>query len=44
VFWADDELPEKRCDGCALVGVGVGFELMFGERDDSPAAAGNGAE
>jgi hypothetical protein len=33
VFWADDEEPEKRCSGCAMVG--VGFEMMFGERYDS---------
>jgi hypothetical protein len=37
VFWADDEEPSRRCDACAMVG--VGFELMFGERYDSPAAA-----
>jgi hypothetical protein len=32
VFWADNEEPEKRCSGCAMVG--VGFEIMFGERYD----------
>jgi hypothetical protein len=36
VFWADDEDPEKRCDGCAMVG--AGFEVMFGERYDSSLA------
>ncbi len=33
VFWADDEEPDGRCDACAMVG--VGFELMFGDRYDS---------
>jgi hypothetical protein len=32
VFWADDESPDKRCDGCAMVG--LGFEMMFGDRYD----------
>jgi hypothetical protein len=32
VFWADDLDPDKRCDACAMIG--VGFELMFGERYD----------
>jgi len=42
VFWADDEDPTERCDACAMVG--VGFELMFGERYDSPAADGEKQE
>jgi len=33
LFWADDEDPAKRCDACAMAG--LGFELMFGERYDS---------
>lgn len=37
VFWSDDEEPENRCDACAMVG--VGFELMFGDRYDGPAAS-----
>jgi hypothetical protein len=46
LFWADDEDPAKRCDACALAG--IGFELMFGERYDSgsskaPPAAATGA-
>jgi hypothetical protein len=41
VFWADDEEPEKRCDGCAMLG--AGFEVMFGERYDS-SSVGRTAE
>jgi hypothetical protein len=37
VFWADDENPDKRCDGCALVG--IGFEMMFGDRYDRVLAS-----
>jgi hypothetical protein len=37
VFWADSEEPEKRCSGCAMVG--VGFEIMFGDRYDQAARA-----
>jgi len=36
MFWADDENPARRCDACAMAG--LGFELMFGERYDEPAA------
>jgi hypothetical protein len=39
VFWADDVDPEKRCDGCAMVG--VGFEMMFGDRYDQPETPGS---
>ena len=40
LFWADDENPERRCDACAMAG--LGFELMFGERyDESPSKAGD---
>jgi hypothetical protein len=35
VFWADDVDPDKRCDGCAMVGFGV--EMMFGDRYDRAA-------
>jgi hypothetical protein len=35
IFWADNEKPEKRCDGCGMVG--VGFEMMFGDRYDRPS-------
>jgi len=38
VFWADDENPDKRCDGCALVGIGL--EMMFGDRYDKRGASG----
>jgi hypothetical protein len=44
VFWADDEDPEQRCDGCGMVG--IGFELMFGDRygrSPDPAQGGGGA-
>ena len=37
VFWADNEEPEKRCDGCGMVG--VGFEMMFGDRYDRASRA-----
>ncbi|MDH4110445.1 MAG: hypothetical protein OEW35_19355, partial [Gammaproteobacteria bacterium] len=37
VFWADDENPDQRCDGCALVG--IGFEMMFGDRYDRVLAS-----
>jgi len=40
VFRADDEIPENRCDACATVG--VGFELMFGDRYAGPESAGEG--
>jgi hypothetical protein len=39
VFWAGDEDPSRRCDACAQVG--VGFEMMFGERYDQ--AGGDGS-
>jgi hypothetical protein len=39
-FWADDEDPARRCSACASVG--VGFELMFGERYDTAAAGAAG--
>lgn len=38
VFWADDEDPAKRCDACGTVG--IGFELMFGDRYDDSHGAG----
>jgi hypothetical protein len=43
VFWADSEEPEKRCSGCAMVG--VGFEIMFGDRyDQAPGSGRSGGE
>jgi len=42
VFWADDEDPDKRCDGCGMAGIGV--ELMFGERYDRSWQEAPGAD
>jgi hypothetical protein len=42
VFWADNEKPARVCDACAMVG--IGFELMFGERysPTNPQATASG--
>jgi len=32
VFTSDDEDPDKRCQACLMVG--IGFDMMFGERYD----------
>jgi hypothetical protein len=32
LFWSDGTAPRQRCDAC--LGVGVGFEIMFGDRYD----------
>lgn len=39
VFWADNVEPGKRCEACGAVG--LGFEMMFGDRYDKPAVVGN---
>lgn len=33
IFWAYDEDPDQRCNAC--VSVGIGFDMMFGDRYDS---------